>query len=347
MGGPFPCSNQSIPYYAPNSSTTSELNPVSWSFGYGGGSKVLYGNYNAIDTLSPRSGEIGPRLPFLPALKETDRYVDANCTDWKDVYQSDGIFGLSKSGNISPQNSSLRYNLQHPPAPQAPLVDSASMSIFLRNSSTTPALGTFQGEIIFGGIDTSAFIGPLVSINGSFNIPDDGYHVPFPNITVAGRTVTLNHTRENFYGGCLLDSGTASDLWPVIDYDKYGQPAPAQFDAETGLVKIPGFPIYAYPSPCADIPTNATFDFTWSSPSGKAVTVKVPIRNYARNPSGDTGGLCELNLTSGLCTFGATFLSAAYLAVDDDAGVLAFAQSGEGVGGRIPIGSEGIPGLVT
>lgn len=75
--------------------------------------------------------------------------------------------------------------------------------------------------------------------------------------------------------------------------------------------------------------------------------MKVPIRNYARGTLDAGEGKCSLNLEVIGCVLGAPFLSGAYLAVDDDIGVVALAQAGEGIGGRVAIGSgEGIPGLI-
>jgi hypothetical protein len=61
------------------------------------------------------------------------------------------------------------------------------------------------------------------------------------------------------------------------------------------------------------------------------ITIDVPLRNYARgspNSNESLGDVCFLNMEIDGCTFGAPFLSGAFLAVDDQDGLIALAQGG-------------------
>jgi hypothetical protein len=90
--------------------------------------------------------------------------------------------------------------------------------------------------------------------------------------------------------------------------------------------------VVAYNGSCESIPQDFNLTYTFAGTSaGKSVSIDVPLRNYARGlnySAPDAQGLCLLNLETGGCMFGAPFLSAAVLALDDADGAIALAQGG-------------------
>ena len=307
--------------------------------GYGGNSKFIFGDSHITDVITLASGDMAD-IAFDLVNQTTVRQLDVNCTSPPVLLP--GIFGLCGSTNDS-TNSSFRASIQ-----AGGLIESPTMSIFLRDASTTPAEGNFTGEVLLGGIDTSAFVGDLVVVGNTTHDPESGYYVPVPTISVAGVEVTTDPSQapDYQYGKCLIDSGAHIDKWPIqiffgaeLDYD------PSKFLAQTGLVLAGNY--WAYPSLCADIPANATFDFTWPSAANTTnVTVSVPMRNYARGIQ-EINETCALNFDVIGCYFGAPFLSAAYFAVDDAHDEVALAQAGRQLGGRLAIPAGGtLPGAV-
>jgi hypothetical protein len=185
---------------------------------------------------------------------------------------------------------------------------------------------TFTGGAIFGGIETSKLIGPLVKLpllRASNSYASVGYYVPVPTVTIQG--VAMGQTRVDATE-CLIDSGTQTDTLPI------GYEAAATFYNVTGLVDSPVGRL-SWLGTCESIPRNLTIDLEFLGINNSTtVTVKVPLRNYVR-ADGREEGYCALNVDYGACLFGAPFAMSAFFAADDERGEFALAQGGVSVAG--------------
>lgn len=344
LGGPFDCHITATPFYNATQSTSSRSEAKFWLAGYGGNSKFISGHAHVKDivTFATKKDEsLSFPLGFQVAdLAQYRIRSDGQCAN-PPIFNG-GIFGLCNAGD-NESKSELRANML-----DMGLIESPTMSVFSRNAATTPALGQFTGEVLLGGVDTSAYVGDLVVLNGTVHNSNILYGVPHPSsLVINGHTISLD-PNSNTLGNCLLDTGAAGDTWPVVVTDPVtGEFTEEIFTKESGLINTGSY--FAYPGLCADIPANKTFDFTWPSKTGaKNITVKIPIRNYTRG-DGEIDGNCALRLDIVGCVFGQTFLSAAYAAFDDAHQEIAFAQAGERAHGgmRIKVGKgEKLPGAV-
>ena len=153
-----------------------------------------------------------------------------------------------------------------------------------------------------------------------------GYYVNPPVVSVNG---TAFNNSDIISPTCLVDSGTTLDYLPVNYDQRY------QFAAAAGLT-VDDSGVIGWNGTCESIPKDTTFDIEFTGVEGKKVTVKVPLRTYARSGVSEFSGLCTLAFTTGDCLFGAPFATAAFFAADDAAEVVAFAQGGVSKKGSKP-----------
>ncbi|KLU82804.1 hypothetical protein MAPG_01872 [Magnaporthiopsis poae ATCC 64411] len=181
--------------------------------------------------------------------------------------------------------------------------------------------GSFTGSAVFGGIDKSKFSGPLVKVPVLENDglgASVGYFVAQPNVSVGGVVLPRG---KLITGVCHLDTGTTSDDLPVQTED---------FVKAMNLTRNE-FGNMAWPGDCDTIPLDKTFELTFPAVPGQAhdsVTVKVPLRHYARPGGYQTPGSCALRIDTGGCMLSAPFAAASYFAADDAANEIALAQGG-------------------
>ncbi|KAF2788036.1 hypothetical protein K505DRAFT_329241 [Melanomma pulvis-pyrius CBS 109.77] len=186
--------------------------------------------------------------------------------------------------------------------------------------------GTFTGMALFGGIDTSKYSGDLVKVVNRAQSGQVGYYIAQPRVSVGG--ISLSDNTTDATAACQLDSGTHDDEISI------GSGKEQAFFNATGITLSPSGYV-AWPGTCDSIPANRTIDLTFPgvTPS-ESVTVKVPIRSYARlqfTGSGADAGFCTLSLSTneyGGCMLGAPFSTAAFFAADDERGEVALAQGG-------------------
>ncbi|KAL8389063.1 hypothetical protein RB595_008816 [Gaeumannomyces hyphopodioides] len=189
--------------------------------------------------------------------------------------------------------------------------------------------GTFTGSAVFGGIDRSKFAGPLVKVPVLQNDglgASVGYFVAQPNVSVGGVVLPRGQLTT---GVCHLDTGTTADDLPVQHDD---------FVRAMNLTKNE-FGNMAWPGDCDSIPLDKTFELTFPAAPGQAhgsVTIKVPLRHYARPGANNTPGLCTLRIDTGGCMLSAPFAAASYFAADDAANEVALAQGGVSKAGSGP-----------
>lgn len=200
--------------------------------------------------------------------------------------------------------------------------------------------GTYHGTSLFGAVPENKYKGELVRVPlDPPTGPYVGYYVKLPKFSAKsayhpdGPTKTAAASNAAVTN-CLIDSGNTQDYLPINQ---------TQVLAASGLILVSNPDAYfvGWNGSCESIPETATLDYTFAgSTAGKDVTVKVPIRNYVKQsltgyPPADNDKVCPLSVQfdyPGNCVFGAPFLSAAFMAFDDDNKEIAMAQGGVSTG---------------
>lgn len=306
-----PC-NETVPTaYDPALSSTSSVSNHSSTYAYAGNAKITSGASYANDTLTAAGGNGAiPNVQF--ALENYGLFRINDDGSCRGIEYDKAILGLSPSTS-SAASPSFRQNLF-----SAGQVASKTMVMWFNNH--VGSFGNLTGGVLFGAIDTSKYTGPLVRVPSVGVAPYVGPYVPKPNVTINGQTFTPD---DNYT--CLVDSGAHGDSLPFY----YAGTEQDRFHAASGLVDYNG--VVAYNGSCDTIP--ADFNITYTFPgvdATESISIDVLIRNYARGfvTPADAGDICLLNLEIGGCTFGAPFLSGAFMALDDEDGSIALAQGG-------------------
>ncbi|KAI1849029.1 hypothetical protein JX265_013679 [Neoarthrinium moseri] len=197
------------------------------------------------------------------------------------------------------------------------IIGASVQSMWFDEAPENP-LAPYTGNGLVGGIDTSKYSGDLVKVKtvtpGGANV---GYFTEMPTVSINGHTFT--QTDSVTY--CQLDSGTHDDTIPIA-YSENGL-----FENMTGIVTSPVG--YASWNGTFDaIPANITVDLTFPGVvDGTSVTIKTPLRAYARVNYGEPG-YCAMSVGVSGCFLGSPFHSAAFFAADDEHGEIALAQGG-------------------
>lgn len=328
LGVQGPCNITAKPFYNwPKSPTHTKPIPRERGYSYGGNGKLVPSYFQLNDTLSFGKDAIYP--PFKNQRVAISNYTlikqlaDKSCTP---IDYDHSILGLSayvgtaSTYQRATQGPSFRQNIL-----KRGEIASPTLSMWFDKPSAS-INGTFHGTALFGAVPTDKYTGDLVHVapfppqNATFV----GYYVARPIFKAAPvskpnakQTLKLSDNVPQ----CLIDSGSGQDSLP-IDQEA--------FIKTTGLVIHGGYP--AYNGTCESIPVDLTIDYTFAGLSGKSVTVKVPLRNYARGNTDYLGkkkcGLSmELDAVQS-CTFGAPFFTSAFLAFNDEKNQIAIAQGG-------------------
>lgn len=188
------------------------------------------------------------------------------------------------------------------------------------------------GSILFGGIDSSKYTGPLISLP----IQPDSQSGTITSFTVGwtGFTITTPKATEtqfqpmDFDEAAILDSGTSTLLFP----DDMFAAIAAQLGASYSST------LQSYLAPCYLKTANVTFDFTFGGNGGP--TVRVPVSEFLIDVTGENGGqaptfsngqeACELGFEGAQgrpILLGDTFLRSAYVVYDLDSQMISLAQT--------------------
>lgn len=184
------------------------------------------------------------------------------------------------------------------------------------------------GSILFGGVDTSKYIAPLIALPMvAFDYRDpttvNEVAVEMTSIELKGDAGTTSLTDKNLVVPALLDSGTTSSYFPSDISQKIR-------DA-FGAVEDP-----LSPSPlvaCNLSTSKATFVFGFGGSSGPKINV--PIAQLVRDYDGQTVfkdgtpacGLSILTSDEGQVILGDSFLRSAYVVYHLEAKTIALANS--------------------
>ncbi|KAK8100235.1 hypothetical protein PG999_010609 [Apiospora kogelbergensis] len=183
--------------------------------------------------------------------------------------------------------------------------------------------GFTNGQIVFGGVDTSKFDGTLIQMLTDPNEPH--YTVYLNNLDIRVPTATekvpvVIFPRPGRFS-LIVDSGTTLSLLPKYIVDALAAQFPGAVSDGHG----------GYTVPCAYQQQNGTVAFSLSAtsaggrsvPASPIITVNVPYSEFIWNAGGD---FCYLGAWAddsiGVYILGDTFLRGAYVVFDQDTGAL-------------------------
>ncbi|KAK4178884.1 aspartic peptidase domain-containing protein [Triangularia setosa] len=175
-----------------------------------------------------------------------------------------GILGLGFSAS---EKAATKYPNIIDQLSNQNLISSKAFSLYLNDRRTD------AGSILFGGIDTDKFIGPLqiiplLATNGtytSFEIDFSSLIVTLPNSTTLDiPTAMLDHPAP-----AVLDSGTTLSYLPDDMVDILTQNLSTYFDAELGMILIDCSYLTSPPSP-----SSLSFQFLFLN---STASIRVPV----------------------------------------------------------------------
>ncbi|KAH8697215.1 putative aspartic-type endopeptidase [Talaromyces proteolyticus] len=267
--------------FGSNGSTTLQVSTQPFDVGYGTGtvSGVL-----GTDTVS--FADFSLQLTFGLASNASSDFTN---------YPMDGILGLGRS------NASTTGTLTAMQAiAQAHLLHSNILGISLQRTSD----GAKDGEITFGGVDTTKFTGDISYTNISAGA--SGWQVPIDDAIVNGRP--LNFTSRS----AIIDTGTSYIFLPPNDASAVHALIPGSSPAGQN-----------FNIPCS---TNATVQFTFSG-----VSYNVSPKDYVGSATDSSGATCYSNIIgvqttgSDVWLLGDVFLKNVYTVFDFDQNRIGFA----------------------
>jgi cathepsin D len=267
--------------FGSNDSTTLQTTENTFSVGYGSGT---ISGFLSSDTV--KIANFSLELSFGLANNASQDFVD---------YPMDGILGLGRS-NLSVTGPSTAMEA----IAQAKLLPSNIVGISLQRNED----GAKDGEVTFGGVDTTKFEGGITYT--AVTTTTDRWEIPLDDAVVAG--TPLNFTGKS----AIIDTGTSYIFLP-----------PADATAIHALIPESSESGQEFFIPCS---TNTTLQFTFSG-----VTYSVSPKDYVGTSSGDTGTTCYSNIV-GVQTFGSddwllgdVFMKNVYSVFDFDQNRIGFA----------------------
>jgi hypothetical protein len=215
------------------------------------------------------------------------------------------------------------------------LINSNAYSLFLND------LNASTGSILFGGVDTARYNGPLATLP----LQNVGGTVSQFPITLTGLTFGDVVIAKNLALAIALTSGDTVTYLPNALAQAVFQEAGAFFDQTSGNAFIP----------CSQASAPGTLNFTFSS-----VTIAIPMSELVLNVLSDAedptfiGGqgtlACAFGISPALDTplqLGATFMRSAYVVFDIDNNEISLAQTNFAANGtnvlEIGTGKDSVP----
>jgi cathepsin D len=267
--------------FGKNDSTTLQTTGNTFSVGYGSGT---VSGFLSSDTV--KIANLSLDLGFGLANNASKDFVD---------YPMDGILGLGRSNSSVTGPSTAMEAIA-----QANLLASNIIGISLQRNED----GAKDGEVTFGGVDTTKFQGSIAYTGVSTTT--DRWEIPLDDAVVAG-------THLNFTGkSAIIDTGTSYIFLPPADAKAIHAliPEATQADSEFFI-------------PCS---TNLTLQFIFSG-----VAYSVSPKDYVGTSSDGTGTTCYSNIV-GTQTFGSddwllgdVFMKNVYSVFDFDQNRIGFA----------------------
>ncbi|EKG19996.1 Peptidase A1 [Macrophomina phaseolina MS6] len=326
LGGTGDCTENVTPFFNwPESSTATDYQDQLRGYAYGGNGKLITAPGHVNDTISFTNPKYPSLLNQQVQLVNFTR-VKSRATTCNGSPYERSILGISEDTETN-TGPSFRGDLL-----STGRIESPTLSLWF-NAPPASVLGEYKGTALFGALPSAdKYAGPLVKV--AQHPPEDsyvGYYVATPKFSVAGKEIPVNTTATP---QCLIDSGFGTENLPIATPD---------FLNATGLIESNYYP--AYPGPCESIPKDLTLDYTFAGVDGEEVTVKVPLRSYARGITDyyNETNVCGLSFSleaTASCALGAPFFTSAFLAFNDDTKEIAIAQGGVSSGAE-----DGVDGL--
>jgi len=194
------------------------------------------------------------------------------------------------------------------------LIASNSFSLWLND------LDASTGNILFGGVDSARYVGPLATLP----VQSDGGSVSEFLITLTGLTLGDQTVAANKALAVLLDSGSSLTYLPDDVAQAIYTTVGATFDAGQGAAYVP----------CSLAAQKTDLTFTFSGPSitvGMDELVLELVTNSGRRPTFQDGReACLFGIApagAGTHVLGDTFLRSAYVVYDLDNNQISLAQT--------------------
>lgn len=328
LGAQGPCNYTASPAFNwPNSSTHTQPRNVSYSYSYGGNSKMIYANKVLNDTMRWQGDkDFRPIENVQVAIADfsTNRAADPGCKGGQTYYEHSimgmGPFGVgSFIANTGPSFTTNLFSQGQ--------ISRPSFSIWFSKPPKS-IQGTYTGVAVFGEIPApfkKDLIRVPLSPPGAGYV---GYYIAAPTATASGKNSTKAMPNSQNVTHCLLDSGTGTDNLPFSSADIGSINGVFNYIGPGGVTYI------AYNGSCDSIPEEASFEYTFSGPDNKTKTISAPVKNYVRGIYDSPENVCPLSLnldSPGDCVLGSPFFSAAFLNFDEEAGTVGIAQGGREV----------------
>lgn len=320
--------NYSVPdgYNYKASSTSSDYLPLNQTgaYSYGGNHHFVLTEAWVNDTISfgstgaPEIPNAQVALSNISIYNENDPGCTASAADFDQSIMGLGPFGKGIPYLQSPPSfrTNLRYQNQ---------IEHQILSMW---SQAPPESleDRLEGVALFGQpLPEGSYIGKKLYL--PYDPPGQnnyiGYYIQAPNVSVStpdGTAHPLNITSPGVQQ-CLVDSGTVGDSLFVSSTD-FGK-VPSLFIFDNGTYYVP-----SYNGTCDSMPSSLTLDYTFNATATESVTVKVPLKNYARSGFQYAENTCGLNIEFDFsqCVLSAQFFTGAALEFDDDQGRVGVAQ---------------------
>lgn len=231
--------------------------------------------------------------------------------------QTDIPYGLVGVGYSTNEAALSTMGRAYPNLPiameQEGLINSIAYSLWLND------LDANTGNILFGGIDTAKFTGPLIKVAV---IPDDDsythFQVPLTSIEATSPTGTDVLTSSEGPTNVVLDSGTTLTYLPNDITSKIWEEVGAEYQSTFGMAVLP----------CSHARHPGHFSFGFAGPNGPLINITmdelvVDLTNGdpPQFNSGPYAGelVCEFgiqNYSTGPFVLGNTFLRSTYIVYD-------------------------------
>ncbi|KAI0997102.1 putative aspartic-type endopeptidase [Podosphaera aphanis] len=194
------------------------------------------------------------------------------------------------------------------------LINSNAYSLWLND------LDASTGSILFGGVDTAQYMGPLQTLP----IQRGGGSFSEFLVTLTGLSIGDVQIAEDTAQAVLLDSGSSLSYLPDDIAKAIFKQMDATYDPKEGAAYVP----------CSSAKKSVTVNFTFSKPVIKVdmSELVIPISTSSGQPVTFSDGLpaCLFGISpagSGTSVLGDTFLRSAYIVYDLDNNQISMAQT--------------------
>lgn len=252
----------------------------------------------------------------------------------RDLLRGSPIPGILGLGRISNEANPKRYDNLPSRLHVEGYINKNAYSIFLNS------LNAGVGTILFGGVDSSRYTGPL-------------YEIPMANdthlsIPLSGVSLKLNDETTNIFNSsasnALLDTGTSFTYLPETAFNAIVNTLGATYHEDYGIYFVPNI---------TEKTPSLAFNFSGAQIIVPAVEYVLPVRLFTSDnaPAPYILSIFKNTEIHGLTILGANFLRSAYTVFDITDNKVAIAQAKYDISGDIHLAVKpivsGIPGAIS